>query len=97
MLNFDLDAGPVLLTQHADNHVSVHLRPFSSDCPTYLSEPLLLGVGDHLVGPAHHGDQHVHQQDRHHDHVHTKDGLAEVIEVKVTGGWVGGQTQSRYM
>ena len=42
---------------------------------TDLPEPLLLRAGDQLIGVAHHSDQHVDQEQRHHDHVHQEDDL----------------------
>ena len=44
----------------------------------YLSAPLLLGLGDDLVvGVAHHGDEHVQQQDGHQDHEDGKHNLRQ--------------------
>lgn len=44
----------------------------------YLSAPLLFWLGDDLVvGVAHHGDQHVQQQDGHQDHEDGKHNLRQ--------------------
>ena len=41
---------------------------YPCDCTTYLFEELLVcGADDDGVGVAHHGDQHVQQQDRDQD------------------------------
>ena len=42
---------------------------------THLPEPLVLHLGHDLVGVAHHGDEHVDEQQRHQHHVDEEDEL----------------------
>lgn len=43
----------------------------------HLPLPLVSGLGNFLVSVAHHGDQHVHQQNGHDYHEHYKTKLRE--------------------
>ena len=47
----------------------------------YLSCPFLLGFCDHKIGIAHHGDQHVHNQQGTQDQKQEKHNLQQQDEL----------------
>lgn len=83
---------------YIENTILNDLNGRASSTLTYLSLPFVPGFGDLLVSVAHHGDQHVYEQNRHDRHVQHEQQLqlvAIVFDVLLRGAYVNESSVTR--